>query len=1210
MINENIKSTSDLFTDTESDIDTETSINTESDEETPIELNSSSIDAATSEPGEEKTEFFPTKFEKGASRTFSSPVVSLIGKDPELEQQMSVDQKMLEDRTYPSPSQEDFQSSIYTKRDFILHSYPERKKMTSYDEIKEYRDSICARTGFKLNEHQSLLANFINPNTPYTGLLIFHGTGSGKSCAAVAIAEKFKPIVEKYGTKIHVLAPGPMLKQNFLNEIIKCTAETYLKVFQDKTIVISEEDNIKIRKNAINTINQYYRIMTYRSFYKKVLGEKIREKVVTKKNVIKSTVRKTESGEAERETSVDRIYSLDNTLLIIDEAHALTDNEYGNAVKKILETSKQLKIILLTATPMKNLADDIVELLNYLRPINSQIERDKIFTSARGNLTEFRPGGKDYLRKMCRGYVSYLRGADPLTYAERVDIGEIPPGLDFTKVIRCYMGDFQLKAYTRVIEMMTDSLDRKSTAVANFTFPGISKSKTELEGFYGIEGMSQIKYQLKNTPDIITKKIASTILASHDIKDPSSLLYLTDNGKTITGDIFQEPYLKYFSIKFYTALREINQTVWGKKGAGLIFVFSNLVRVGIELFKEVMSRNGYLEYQEIYNNYVIKPDTRCYFCESDFSAHQSKKLPVGTPDHKFHPATFFAVTGKSEENPEQIPEETAKTLTTVFGNIENKDGKFLKVVLGSKVIGEGFTLKNIKQIHILDVHFNLARVDQAIGRGIRWCVHHDITNESNPFPKVEIYKYVVSVKGIMSSEEELYKKAEQKYRLIKETERILQEEAIDCPLNHNGNIFPEELERYGNCGTVDNPCPAVCGYMKCQFKCSDKLLNAKYYDPDRKIYRRVEKADLDYSTYDNTLADEEITYSKERIKELYRLGHIYVLEDIVKYIKKSYPADKKDLFDDYYVYQALNDLLPVTSNDFNNFKDTLTDKFNRPGYLIYRNKYYIFNPFNENETLPMFYRNNYISTIYNKVNLNDYIKHTTDASKYIEEEPTEDKQTKIKISTYDFGSVHDYYEYRDDFKYVGIIDQNKAVAPAGQTGPIELDEFKIRDARPKFLVKKRESGVPTFKGAVCKTAKDKKALLNIATTLKISTKNIGKRNNICNTIRDKLFDLEKYSTTADKNKLTYLIIPSNHPIIPFPLNLEDRIKNIINSIQKTTKTTVDCKIHVDQLAPGRFSDIKYVEYRLEFTKEMDKFKDLMEAIGATKVGDKWIIKVV
>nr|URM62213.1 ATP dependent RNA helicase [Mimivirus sp.] len=187
---------------------------------------------------------------------------------------------MLENYTYPSPSQDNFQEAIYTKRDFYIHSIAPRKKLTNYDEIKEFRDEKCAGT-FKLSETQSLLSNFINPNTPYRGVLIYHGTGVGKTCAAVAIAEKFKPMVEKYATKIHVLVPGPLNKQNFLNEIVKCTGETYTKIFQDKTIILNEAERNKIRKNALNIINQYYRVMSYRSFYKKVLGEKIREKVVT-----------------------------------------------------------------------------------------------------------------------------------------------------------------------------------------------------------------------------------------------------------------------------------------------------------------------------------------------------------------------------------------------------------------------------------------------------------------------------------------------------------------------------------------------------------------------------------------------------------------------------------------------------------------------------------------------------------------------------------------------------------------------------------------------------------------------------------------------------------------------------------------------------------------------------------------------------------------
>jgi type I site-specific restriction-modification system R (restriction) subunit len=58
-----------------------------------------------------------------------------------------------------------------------------------------------------------MLGNFINPDTPYKGLLVFHGTGTGKTCAVLAVAEKFKQQVKRYKLKIYILVPGPLLKE-------------------------------------------------------------------------------------------------------------------------------------------------------------------------------------------------------------------------------------------------------------------------------------------------------------------------------------------------------------------------------------------------------------------------------------------------------------------------------------------------------------------------------------------------------------------------------------------------------------------------------------------------------------------------------------------------------------------------------------------------------------------------------------------------------------------------------------------------------------------------------------------------------------------------------------------------------------------------------------------------------------------------------------
>ena len=48
---------------------------------------------------------------------------------------------------------------------------------------------------------------------------------------------------------------------------------------------------------------------------------------------------------------------------------------------------------------MKNLADDIIDMLNFIRPYNDPIKRDKVFTSEKNYMMKFKEGGKDYLKK-------------------------------------------------------------------------------------------------------------------------------------------------------------------------------------------------------------------------------------------------------------------------------------------------------------------------------------------------------------------------------------------------------------------------------------------------------------------------------------------------------------------------------------------------------------------------------------------------------------------------------------------------------------------------------------------------------------------------------------------------------------------------------------------------------------------------------------------
>ncbi len=1125
--------------------------------------------------------------------------------------------KLIKDFSYPNPSDPNIQSKIYKKREFYYHYINQRPKMETYEEVKNYRDQNC-KGEFKLRESQAILSNLMNPNTPYKGLLIMHGTGVGKTCTAISIAEQFKEQVRKYNTKIYVLTSGPNIRENFKSELLFCTGETYLKNKELLNQMTKAEKDREI-KIAINGAMQYYKILSYKTFYKKVLGEKITEKKVGDDNKIKSSYRKNEEGEIEREIVVDKITNMNNSVLIIDEAHNLTGNDYGEALKKIIKSSENLIVILLTATPMKNLADDIIDMLNFIRPLDDQIHREKIFTGDRGYNMKIKDGGLDYLKEKARGYISYFRGNIPYTFAKKVDKGILSKGLLFTPVVKCFMEEFQYKTYLETTQFFDDTLDRASSAAANFVFPGLNKDKNDLTGYFSTEGINTVTSQIETDGDKLRSLINKKIFGGKLSKDIENNFIVLNENKTITGKILSKDYLRYFSIKFYKTIKRLEKlynTSEHDKSAGTAFIYSNLVKAGgIEIFAETLIQNGYLEYQENFKDYDIKDNTIDYLTGKPYS--EFKKTGKIS---EFKPATFILITGASDDSGEDIPEIKQKIIREVFNNQDNINGKHIKLCLGSKVMNEGITLENVKEIHILDVHYNLGKVDQVIGRGIRMCKHMNAITDSYKFPKVNVYRYVVAIypdgkkqeltkkqkKNVpLSTDEILYQKAELKYLLIKEVERAIKEVSIDCPLLLNGNIFPEEVEKYKGCvyPTLENVasgkqiCPAICDFKECEYKCDSKQLNDKYWDEKNKRYETLDKNQIDYNTFNDDLAKFEIDTIKNKIKDLYRFKHVYLYDEILQIIKKSLNKEKLELFDDYFLDQAIEDMMPKTENDFNNFIDTIYDKFNRPGYIIQRGKYYIFQPFDENEDVSMFYREHLPLTNTNMVSVENYVKQKF---KNVKTNIVDETVVKQVNKSYDYESVLDYYNDRDENFIVGLIDRN-----FNKLASNDDDLFKIREPISKSYDKKRGTGIPTFKGAVCSTAKDKKYLMTLVKKIpNISKKDLERidnltREQICYELKDMLLKLEKYSTTKDGNKKTYFMIPSDHPHYPFPYNLEDRIKDRIKQINKLAGRNIDITVVKSKDAE--------VSYTLNFINEkfLTSVKNNLEKLGCTLNKNTW-----
>ncbi len=519
-------------------------------------------------------------------------------------------------------------------------------------------------------------------------------------------------------------------------------------------------------------------------------------------------------------------------------------------------------------------------------------------------------------------------------------------------------------------------------------------------------------------------------------------------------------------------------------------------------------------------------------------------------------------------------------------------------------MNEGITLENVSEVHILDVYYNFGRVEQVIGRAIRQCKHYNVTSENNPYPKVDIYKYVVRLENKLSSEENLYRKAELKYLLVKKIERSLKRVSIDCAINYNGNVFKDDIEKNKNCiePTIGEDkkknlkfCDVKCDFTNCDYNCYDNKINLNYYDKNSKLFKKINKIDLDYTTFTDLLAKNEINFAKEKIKLLYKKKYVYKLDEILNNVKNNYKGEEKELFEDWFVYQALELLLPTTENDFTKFNDRcdfIYDKYNNPGYLIYRGTFYIFQPQEiSEENIPLFYRKIYNKELSNQLTLYSYLK-----SEKINKEIKKIKNDNSN-SKYDFISIKKYYDEREENTLIGILDKNK-----------NNDEiFKLRNKKQKNIKAKRGEGIQSLKGAVCHTSNDKNDIKNMFKLLDIKFDKDMTRIDLCTQIKEKLLFLEKYST--GKNNKTYTIIPFNHNNFIFPLNLEDRIRYVRDKFNTYEKSKTN--FNISKKNNGIFlnkRDKSLASYEVSFTfkdKITKNSEELLDKYSFIKKGNNY-----
>ena len=76
-----------------------------------------------------------------------------------------------------------------------------------------------ATEGESLERHQHVVKRFL-VGSPYRGLLVFHGLGSGKTCAAISAMEA---LMQDF-PRVFVVLPAS-LQNNFVEEMAKCARD-------------------------------------------------------------------------------------------------------------------------------------------------------------------------------------------------------------------------------------------------------------------------------------------------------------------------------------------------------------------------------------------------------------------------------------------------------------------------------------------------------------------------------------------------------------------------------------------------------------------------------------------------------------------------------------------------------------------------------------------------------------------------------------------------------------------------------------------------------------------------------------------------------------------------------------------------------------------------------------------------------------------------
>jgi len=261
--------------------------------------------------------------------------------------------------------------------DFITRIFLKYRK-TDVDPLdQEDKDvDLCLKaTGTNTRElypYQKIVREYLMMETPYRGLLLYHGLGSGKTCSSIAVAESLL-----HDKKVYILLPAS-LAENYKGEIRKCGDPIYaLEQHWTVKSITSPEDREQAKSMGIS---EKFLDANGRFF---VTSPESAPNFKTLSPDVQAGIRKQVSDILDQRfnfinyngLSKENIASLpdnfDNCVVIVDEAHNLIGYAIKESLRKVLYdkiyNSRDCKVVALSGTPAVNRPREIAYLMNLLR---------------------------------------------------------------------------------------------------------------------------------------------------------------------------------------------------------------------------------------------------------------------------------------------------------------------------------------------------------------------------------------------------------------------------------------------------------------------------------------------------------------------------------------------------------------------------------------------------------------------------------------------------------------------------------------------------------------------------------------------------------------------------------------------------------------------------------------------------------------------------